>query len=276
MNWHKLLRHDVTCGLFRARYLFFLILGIIPCLQLRSIFYMYDCSGDMIDYLLYAFKGIEPVYKLDPTNHIILPMYWLLLICSCLFINIDYVLRDLTLSGQQVLIRCRSKEHWFLSKCVWCAMSVIVFYLLLAFAICCFTIITDGSLTLQNTPEVFNSIFFLASPSKTQLSIMESLIVVFVVPYLTITAFCILEMALCLYVKPVVSFLICLSLLVLSIYLDTPLALGNGAMVIRSACVAQNGHSPLASILVCICSIIVCIIIGSVRFKRIDLLGLEV
>lgn len=276
MNWHKILRHDVICGLFRTRYLFIIILGIIPCLQLYSIFYMYDCTGDIIDYLLYAFKGIEPVHKLDPTSHIILPMYWLLLISTCLFVNLDYTLRDLTIIGQQILIRCHSKNHWFLSKCVWCTMSTLVFYLLLVFPMCCFTIITGGTLTLQNTPEVFNSIFFLALPCKAQLSIEESLIVVFIVPYLSITAFCFLEMVLCLYMKPVVSFLICLSLLVLSIYLNTPLALGNGAMVIRSTYVAQNGHSPFTSILVCICSIIVCIIIGSVRFKRIDLLGLEV
>ena len=106
-----------------------------------------------------------------------------------------------------------------------------------------------------------------------QLSLQEGLILGLLLPYLTVAALGILEMTLCLIVKPVLSFLICMALLVLAVYVDSPFVLGNGAMTVRSSIIAADGQNPLLVALVAVGTILVCIIAGVVAFKNSDVLG---
>lgn len=270
MSWFKLLRHDLRCGILWWRYLTAALLVLFPCLEFLYSATIVEVSPSWMDYLLVTFKGCIPV---DPNAPIAMPFAWLLTVGACLFVNLDYMLLDLTNNGQQVIIRSRSRQGWFLSKCVWNLAATALYFLLIGLVELVFVAVSGGIISPENTKETYIAIFGWVAFEPVQLSLQEGLVLGLVLPYLTVAALSVLEMTLCLVVKPVLSFLVCMALLVLAVYVDSPFALGNGAMTIRSGIAASGGQDPVAAALVAVGVIVVCIIAGTAVFKHSDILG---
>lgn len=266
MNWLKLLRHDFRGGLLRWRYCAALLLFAIPCFQSRSLI----GTGSWMDYLLGCFKGLPPQMSLDTFSF---PIQWFLVMAGSLFVNLDYPLNDLTRAGQQVIIRSVSKRGWFLSKCAWNLLSCAVYILLGALTALVFALATGGSITFTSTPafrENILEIYGTNAPTAAQ-----TLIAAVGLPLLTLIALNMLQMVLCLLIKPVFSFLICVSLLVVSLFWASPYVPGNGAMVLRSSLLTEGGQEPVTVLLACFAVIGICIIVGMIRFNRMDHLRYE-
>lgn len=281
MSWLKLARHDLRCGLLRARYLaagaFFMLL---TCLSLWNTVTFYRRNGGTVsaawmDYLLCFFQGKEQVVLRSPRDVVEIPLAWLTAVGACLFLNLDYLLFDLTNSGQQVIVRAGTRRGWYLSKCLWniCAAGV-YFAVLLATALA-FTLCTGGRVSLENTPELAKAVFGLENGETVALTAWQALAAGVLVPFLTVAALSMLEMTLCLLVKPILSFLLCMGVMVLSVYWYHPLALGNGAMAVRSAYVTAGGVSPGLSALLAIGMIGLCVLTGALHFRHTDILGME-
>lgn len=270
MSLLKLICHDLRCGLLRARYIAVPFIFAVPCLLLSSTLRSVEYAGTWVDYALYCFKGIEPLDLSYTIVHIQLPVIWLLVICGCLIINLDYFLNDLSQTGLQVIYRCDSRRHWFLSKCIWNIFSCALYFVLAGLTMFMFLLFTDGNLQFMNTAEITMSIFALVEPAE--LNVWQCILLAVVLPYLTVSALSILQMVLCLLVKPVLSFLICTSILVTSVYLDSPLILGNGAMAIRSNLLVPDGPDWHIGAFLAICIIICCVVFGIWKFARSDIL----
>lgn len=273
MNWFKLLLHDLRCGVFRVRYFMAALLSMIPCIGFLHNATLMEVSPSWMDYLLMTFRGSAPVDPSNPIDIRSLPYDWLLMVGACLFLNLDYMLLDLTNNGQQVMIRSRSRQVWFLSKCAWNLSASAIYFLLIGLVELVFAAVSGGIVSAENTTESYMIIFGWVAFKPVQLSLQEGLILGLLLPYLTVAALSILEMTLCLIVKPVLSFLICMALLVLAVYVDSPFVLGNGAMTVRSSIIAADGQNPLLVALVAVGTILVCIIAGVVAFKNSDVLG---
>lgn len=270
MNLHRLFQRDLRCGLFRIRYLAVPLIFSLPCLWLSSALYNLGLTGSWMDYALYCFKGMEFLNHVSAISQIQLPIMWLLVIGGALVINLDYFLQDLSQSGLQIMYRCNSKHIWFLSKCLWIISSCMLYFLLAGLTISTFVVVTNGNYDFHNTAEITMGIFNLAEP--VQLSSWQSIVVAVILPYLTITALSMVQMVLCLVIKPILSLLICISLLVVSVYWDTPFVLGNGAMAIRSGFVDPDGLNWSIEISIAIFVIVCCTIIGMWKFKHTDIL----
>ena len=273
MSWFRLLQHDLCYGVFRWRYVTAALLALFPCLEFLSSANVIGVSPSWMDYLLLTFKGMIPVQASGPLDSVTLPFSWLLVVGACLYVNLDYLLLDLTNNGQQVIIRSRSRHGWFLSKCVWNLAATAVYFLFIGLVELVFVVATGGQISPESTKECYLGIFGLAAFEPVQLSLRQGLILGLLLPYLTVAALSMLQMTLCLVVKPVASFLVCMALLVLAVYVDSPFALGNGAMTIRSSIVASDGQNPIAVALTAIGIIVACMIAGTVVFKHSDVLG---
>lgn len=273
MSWFKLLQHDLRCGILRWRYVTAALLALFPCLEFLYSANIIGVSPSWMDYLLLTFKGMIPVQASGPMDNVTLPFSWLLVMGACLFVNLDYLLMDLTNNGQQVMIRSWSRHDWFLSKCVWNLAATAVYFLCIGLVELVFVVVTGGQISPENTKECYLGIFGLAAFEPVQLPLWQGLMLGLLLPYLTLAALSMLQMTLCLVVKPVVSFLVCMALLVLAVYVDSPFALGNGAMTIRSSIVASDGQDPIVAVLTAIGIITVCMIVGTVVFKHSDVLG---
>lgn len=281
MSWRKLLGHDLYCGLLRWRYLLVPALFLLPCLTLLQIaghtreYEEALFSTAWADYLLFAFQGKEFIVRIDPTSPILLPITWLAAMVGCLLMNLDYFLSDLTKEGMQVILRSGSRRGWYLSKCLW-NLAACGLYCLLAFlTTLVFSLVTGGSASLASTPELSYDILNSGEQGWISLAPWQTAVAGMLLPYLTLAALSMLQMTLCLFYKPILSFIVSAGILVVSVYVRSPLVLGNGAMSIRSAFVNPEGVSPAAAALAAIAVLLVSAALGTAQFQRTDILGLE-
>lgn len=143
MSWRKLFAHDLRCGLLRWRYALVLPLFALPCVMGRGELGNYGGGANWMDMMLYCFRG---------TSTIELPALWLLVIAGCLLLNLDYMLNDLTLSGQQIIVRCGSRRGWYISKCLWNLCACVFYFALACLTVLVFTWAAGGTAALENTP----------------------------------------------------------------------------------------------------------------------------
>lgn len=275
MSWFKLLTYDMRHGLLRPRYCIIPPLIVIPCLQLFRKLQFAKIRGSCMDYLLYIFQGMEPVQKNNPADQIHLPILWMVIILCPLLLNLDYMLWDLTNAGQQVIIRTQCRKGWFLSKCIWNLTSTALYFLLVVATVWCFVFFSGGDLSFNNTPVFFPQLFLRANPPITSVPLLHGIAIGLLAPFFTISALNLLNMTLCLIIKPILSFFLNTMLLVLAVYCNSAFVLGNGAMTIRSNAVVPGGHRPEISICISILAAIVFIAVGSQYFWHADILNSE-
>ena len=276
MNWCKLVAYDLRKGLLRWRYLGSMFIFFVPCMELWMNIRYLDNPGSFMDYMLYLFKGTEPIAKYDGIlTQVRMPIVWILSVTGCLFLNLDYLPKELSFSGQNVFVRSNSRKWWYLSKCVWNLCSCALYFFLAVLTAAIAVLMTGANFSLENTPEVSKVVFGAVILEPLNLNSLIGILISFVLPYITVAALSLLEMLLCLRFKPVMSFIICICILVLSVYWDSPFAIGNGAMVIRSEYIANNGLPTMPSLLFPLLVIFVCIAGGITWFKYVDILDLE-
>ncbi len=274
MNWLKLLRHDLRCGLARWRYFLIPALVLFPCFSCRSGVALTDAPGTWMDYMLYCFKGALPMDSgSEPV--LALPTFWLMVMAGCLLLDLDYLLSDLTHAGQQIIFRSGNRRGWYLSKCLWNLCSCGLYLGGICAAVLVFTLLFGGQASAQSTPEVMTVNFQELMTGMTPLTISAGLITAVLIPLVTLMALSMMQMALCLFVKPVIGFLISMSVLVLAVYCHIPLLPGTGAMVIRSGLLIPGGVSPGLSAVAAGCVILASAIAGCLKFQYTDILGLE-
>ncbi len=274
MTSYKILRHDLRCGLLRRRFLLVPLITLIPLIEYLWLAHIYDVNGTTMDMLIYIFKGVASISKLPGTNEKIeIPILWLLVVGSCLLINMDYILNDLATSGQQIIIRCKSRRKWYLSKCIWNIASSLFYFIILLASIAAVGSISGNSISLSITPATLAALFNIWGLES--FSTWQATMVGIVLPCATIAAFNLLEMTLCLFVKPILSFLLCIGALVMSIYVDKDFLLGNGAMTIRNIVINSSGSNLGVVLLSISITIAGCTILGFLRFSRMDILPRE-
>ena len=270
MNWFKLLRHDLRKGLLRKRYLavplFFAVSCLVCGLQMPG---DYPTPGFM-DRMLFCFKGLPP---LTGPQSFQLPVLWFLILAGCLFLNLDYLLDDLTQEGQQMMVRAVSRRGWYLSKCVWGMLNCGLFLLLGMLSCFIITLLCGGKLSLINDPLV--SQVSLGVWTEQPLQAAEAVLIGILLPYLTLAGFQQLQMTLCLYLKPILSFLICICGLVAALLFSFFWIPGNGAITVRSDLLMPGLHRPLPLLITGLSLWTVGVIAGMIRFSRMDLLRYE-
>lgn len=266
MNWFKLLRHDLRKGLLRKRYLAVPLLFAAPCFVCG----LQSSNAGFMDRMLFCFKGLPP---LNQPQDYRLPVLWFLILAGCLFLNLDYLLDDLTQEGQQVMVRAVSRRGWYLSKCVWGMLSCGLFLLLGMLSCFIITLLCGGKLSLTNDPMI--SQISLGVYTEQPLQTLDAMLIGIVLPCLTLVGFHQLQMTLCLYIKPILSFLICVCGLVGALLFSFAWIPGNGAITVRSDLLMPGLHRPIPLLITALCLWIAGIIAGLVRFRRMDLLRYE-
>lgn len=264
----KLLSHDIKCGLIRKR-------NLIPFAQFLILFIAYYISAknisilpSAVDYLIYCFAGTEPLLNMARTEFKF-PVIWLQILLCPVVLNMDYILDDLQKTGEQILIRCRYRHKWFLAKYISNVFFSIAYYFC-AVAAAIITSHLSGNISFDYnaTLSAFLGVFFQRETTSINL-----LIPVIILPFLTIATLNILQMTLSLYMKPVYSFLTCLTLLILATFYDSSFLLGTGAMLIRSATPQhQNIAQSVHMVIFMVALLFLLLFAGIMRIKQYDFL----
>ena len=209
---------------------------------------------------------------MENANGFELHVGWFLIMGGSLYLQLDYLLEDLTEAGQQVIVRTVSRRGWFLSKCAWNLLTCAAMVAAGMVTALVFAWLSGGSAALTNTPDVTGRT--LGCYVEVPMTIMQGLWIGAVLPYLTVAAFSQLQMSLCLFCKPIISFLICVSGLVVSLLFCVPWLPGNGAQTMRSSLLGSQ-LQPEVLTAACLILLLAGVIAGVVRFDRMDLLRYE-
>lgn len=279
MKWHKLLLHDLRYGLLRTRYFLIPIIFLIPCLSCFFSMQDMNLSFSWADYLMYCFQGMPRISLETASSDFFLPINWLLVMAGCLLLNFDYFLSDITNAGQQVIIRSTSRIRWYISKCIWNCSSTLLFFCIGWITVAIFTVLTNGELTIEASPEVcqfiFSSIVSEVNDPITSVSMKQYIISVLLLPMLSIASLNLLQMTLSLYIKPILSFILVMCVLIISLFWYSPFALANSAMLLRSGQFVADGINTEHAAIIGFCVLLICMALGSVKFRKSDILGLE-
>lgn len=274
MTFSKVLYHDIRCGLCRRRYILVSLLFLPPLIDYCSITRAAPLPGTWMDMMCFLFKGIMPISSWATTNERIqLPIVWIYTFGCSLIMSLDYILYDLTQNGQQVIIRCGSRRKWFLSKCIWNILSSVCFFLSLTVTVTFISLITSSNLSFSLTPNIWQTCF------KIELADMfpacHLMLAGVMLPLLTMIALNLLEMTLCLFVKPPLCFLGCVGILIFAAWADHDFILGCGGMVIRNASMCNNVIALLRRAIIAVIYSGVWILLGIFRFKCMNILPRE-
>ncbi len=270
MNWRKVCAHDLYCGLLRPRYLWAMLIFMVPCIMNQIDLNFLGYRATWMDYMMGCFEGVN---RVDPKTFQF-PTMWLLIMGAGLFMNLDYLLGDLSLSGQQIIVRSGNRRGWYFSKCIWNLCSTALYLLLGSLGVLVFTILMGGVPSVANSPTVTEVFFPELYNTGFLIPVGEGLFMTLLLPYLHLAALSMVQMLLCLFCRPVFSFLLCMSQLMVAVYIYSPWVPGNGAMVQRNDMLNYfMGVSAEKSAIVAVAIILLCVVIGCLRFKKTDILA---
>ena len=108
-----------------------------------------------------------------------------------------------------------------------------------------------------------------------EISVSKLWLVGIIIPVLTIVSLSLLQMTLCLFMKPIFSFMISMGLLMAGVYVVSPWMLTDEAMGIRNVLFCYSDAAIIRSIIFPVVVGIGSIIAGVIRCRNTDILGME-
>lgn len=232
-----------------------------PYLQIDMTF------GDMVVSVLGGIMKYEP----DKGDVFRFPAAWSLLLMAVAYVPLSYPYRDLMGFGKSVLVASGSRVSWWLSKCLWVVAATLVSFTVFLALSAGAALLAGGGLSPTISSGLPTLAGFMAMTSPISCDLLAFLAVAFVV----VCSLCLLQTALSLVVRPVLSFAFTAALLLASAYVYSPLLLGNYLMVARAAGVAEEAMDPMTGLVLAAAVGTASVIGGSAYFSRMDCVGKE-
>ena len=281
MMFFKLFCHDADSGI-RKRCLYYLMLVVavtIFCQECYMKVQAYQYRGlvtenvTWMDYLAFLFQGME-VYIPGPENPFVFPVMWVLIFLFSAYATLSYPFDDLTHYGQQILIRSGGRGGWWLSKCLWNLCSSLLYFGIFYGVTLLFCLYREVPISLQTTPDLVKELIQAEQPVA--MGVKEGICLLIVMPVLVSAALNLLQMMLGLFLKPLFSFGIVSSILILSAYYKEEWSLGNHTMLLRSRIVlGEEGVSPEIGVVLSVSILLLSALLGKLYFKKYDILSRE-
>ncbi len=273
-NFFCLLKHDAAIGILRP------ILKWLPVILIFAasggyLLAMVEASAEsgtvsskatLGDMLAYVFQGKTP-YNPEDKESFSIPFGYLLPNLYLAYLIGNYPVKDLLGTGQQILLRTQTRARWWLSKCAWCAGTVLAFYLV-GYAVMLVLTAAGGELSLRLTPELGNLHgMYTEDPSS-----MAWLPSAFVLPIATSLALSMLQLGLMMLIKPVGAYIAVAVIVSASAYFYTPLLIGNYSMLLRSVHFMPGGLGFWLPLMADIAITLISAAAGLLAFRRYDIL----
>lgn len=190
------------------------------------------------DYIMYYLSGISE-YIPDENTPFPLPFVWMFQILGCCFFCLHYPLEDLRTSGKHRLILCGNRTLWWISKCVWLTVNVVVYYVI-AYASSIVAGVLSGA---KRSPCITSYTTYLLKLTGILKDAPYNGMVYFLFIPFVVIAICMVQMTLSLLMKPLYSFIFSAAYLLAAAYFKTPYLIGNFAMLARSELIDVEGFS---------------------------------
>lgn len=204
-----------------------------------------------------------------------IPTQWLIIQIGCVLFTLEYPLRDLNLFGRQIIIRCGKRYKWWLSKCVWCVMSVLIYWLVGILIMSAFCIIKHFPLSLAIDSETAASILTDFNTDFKSFESGKAFWLLILVPIIMSAALCMIQMLVSLLKNEIAALCISVFIIVWSMCSLNPIAFLNYAMFQRISLFYNDGVNVYAGFTAALAIIVCIIILGVYAFNRMDILEVK-
>lgn len=278
-----MLSHDLRSGLWRQRGLLLISLGVALYASLIIYRVMNNVAaitggtfsltmGELLFYLLIGSLPATPGEPLD------IPAIWLFFQVGCLLFTLNHPVNDLEQSGTQILLRSGSRLKWWLCKCVWNVLCVLLYNAAAWAMMAVFCAVLRLPLTLEVRAEF--AFDLLPSADIEDLSVVystqEMLFQLVLVPLLAMLAMNLLQMFNTFFLSQILGFVVSITLLIVSLFQCAPWAIGNFGMMQRNSTFFAEGldfgTAPPILLGVCLCAVVA----GCVLLRKKDILSVHI
>ena len=269
----KIVKYDLINGGKRNifKYCVIIIFVILVCNQLMK-YANSKIQGNLLlldeisygDYVLYYLSGMKELV-LDANKQFEIPYIWMaeqLLLCSLIF---SYPIKDVRGQGKNILLQYGSRQKWWLSKCIWTLVQVLVYYLIVFSVIGIYTVFT-GKLSMSIHASLFS---MTDNVTLTKEILPVSCIYSNVLYSVTIGM---IQITISLLMTFVTGILLVVIYDIVALFIMNIWVLGNCSMLYRNDVIVVDGINVNISNLLCMILIILTIIISIIYFKRYDIL----
>ena len=281
MRYIKLLWFDIRNGMIYNPVLFVIpvIIALIACFDLANRitalnefgYFAAPVKGSVADYMMYIYGGMDR-YVPEPNNSFVFPVRWAVVFLMPSFLTLNYPYKDMQGIGQQILVRTKGRTTWWLCKCVWNILSVLVYHLILLGIAILFGFVCGSDVFGEINKELQYVVFQMARNSILPDDASWPFVIIFL-PVLVSLCINILQMTLSLFIKPIFSFFAAAFLMISSAYFVSPYLIGNYAMSIRYNMVMKDGVSITGALVVSLALSTIAVGAGAVRFHQYDILN---
>lgn len=266
-----ILDNDIRVGCKKnvLLYLFALIFSVFTAFSYYKLTHRYYLRGDIsampgaLDYLVNMLGGLKLEDVTDTTE---IPVIWMsiqILVCSSVYI---YPVNDLYGRGSIILLQYGSKFKWWISKCIWSIIQILIIYLILFCSTTVCALLYGGD--LQYHTQIAETINKITISDTNLLNIL-----IFVTPITYSIMAAVVQINLSLVIGPVNSFICLVVYHVLSVYCSSELLLGNYSMIYRIKCLTGRGIDWFPELIICSCIFAIAICLGIRFFRSYDIIG---
>lgn len=274
MKLWKICKYDIREGIGkRMMYLWLpVLLTLVFCISQNNKAMGYIQAGDfqqptIMDFWICLIEGKKP-YRFDLYTLYQVPVIWVTYYTLLLVSVNAYPVNDLTVWGYQVIVRSKSRLQWWIGKCCWCALSVMLYFGISFAVIAIYALGNNIAFDLHPTADMMAEF---AKMSFMKISMTRLLLITIVQPILLAVLLGMLQMVLSFLLEPMISFCIVFAVLVGSTYITSWLLPGNWGMPYRMDRISKNGLDCNVSIIALVVGIVACVILGYYIFKKEDI-----
>lgn len=277
MKFCKMLRYDLKNGIRQKLWIY--LLFFVICFIFAGNFYAgyIRRSDEFIDetasltitnLLFYLFQGKE-AFSPELGNAFVFPVVWLLIFLLSAYVTLDYPFQNLNEQGIQVITRIQKRKLWWLSKCAWVGCCTILHFALCCLTVSIFCLVFGIDISFQYAEYVNADILDMQLEQCTRAQVI---MLVIILPVMTSIAINIFQLCMGFFFQRIYCFLFISVILFASTYFQTPVAIGNFAMVKRSIYCVENGMRLTDGLFITSAIIVIGILFGCIMIKQFDIL----
>lgn len=270
----KLIMYDIKNGFIsnRIKILFFiLVICVINIIGVNSIHRseeMYGVSATIMDQMCFVLGG-PPYIPKGMFELYTIPLLWLIQNAMIAYIIGYYATNDVAGYGVQILMRSGARERWWLSKCVWNGVTVVVLHLWMYIITAVVAVAGHEKISFSLTTKIVTDVCNIGSMEG---KMYEYAICIFLMPLIVSITISALQITVALITSPVIAFLTVESVMLLSTMFSNRILFPNYGMLSHNMITCGSDINIWEGIAVCGIIYIVSIVMGLVYFSRMNII----
>lgn len=218
-----------------------------------------------LGYWMMVLGGMSEYIKTDMSIFEI-PVSWLLFYAYLFYLIGFYPVADLYESGTKTLLLSESRNKWIISKFLWIATMVVLYFFV--FALCLllnmWLLEAGWDLGLLEVKQMYGIL-------QTSAGLWQMLGIWFGVPILMSVAISYFQFMVSIYTNAITGYCVSVILLVISAYWMKPFLPANYLMIMRTHLIADNGMKTADGVIFAMAILALSVITGWLIFRRKDI-----